>query len=147
MGGSEEALRRLAEALEAARGLDVLDVAVKGQGPRRLVRVTVDRKGGVDLASCQELSKQLSARLDEEDLLEGSYTLEVTSPGTSYPLEGRRAFERVEGRLVRVVRSEGPELRGEVRAADEDAVVIDVDGDEVRVPYGEIAKATQALPW
>jgi ribosome maturation factor RimP len=143
----EQAVRRHAEELASAAGLDLVDVALKGQGPRQLVRVAVDQKGGVDLASCQELSKRLSERLDEEDVIPGTYTLEVTSPGVTYPLQGRRAFDRVEGRLVRILRSEAGELRGTVVAADDEAVVVDVDGEQVRVPYEEIQKATQALPW
>lgn len=147
MSDSEHVVRALAEELATKSGLDLVEVAVKGQAPRQLVRVKVDRKGGVDLAACQELSKALSARLDELDPVPGRYTLEVSSPGVNHPLEGRRAFERVEGRLVRLLREQAPELKGTVRAADEEAVVLDVDGQDVRVPYEQIVKATQALPW
>lgn len=147
MGSNERVVRELAEELAAAAGLDLVEVGLKGQGSRQMVRIKVDRKGGVDLASCQELSRALSARLDELDPVNGRYTLEVSSPGVNHPLEGRRAFERVEGRLVRILRNEAPELKGTVRAADDEAVVLDVDGGDVRVPYEEIVKATQALPW
>lgn len=147
MSGSERVVRELAEELATASGLDLVEVAVKGQGSRQLVRIKVDRKGGVDLAACQDLSRAISARLDEVDPVPGRYTLEVSSPGVTHPLEGRRAFERVEGRMVRVLRQEAPELTGAVRAADDEAVVLDVGGEDVRVPYEEIVKATQALPW
>lgn len=147
MSGSERVVRELAEELATASGLDLVEVAVKGQAPRQLVRIKVDRKGGVDLATCQELSRAISARLDEVDPVPGRYTLEVGSPGVNHPLEGRRAFERVEGRRVRVLRQEAPELTGAVRSADDDAVVLEVEGADVRVPYEQIVKATQALPW
>lgn len=147
MSDSERVVRGFAEELAAASGLDLVDVALKGQGSRQLIRVMIDRKGGVDLAACQELSRRLSARLDEVDPVPGRYTLEVTSPGVNHPLEGRRAFERVEGRQVRLLRDEAPELHGTVRAADDEAVVLDVEGEDVRVPYADIVKATQALPW
>ena len=147
MSGSERVVRELAEELATASGLDLVEVAVKGQAPRRLVRIKVDRKGGVDLAACQELSRAISARLDEADPVPGRYTLEVSSPGVNHPLEGRRAFERVEGRRVRVLRQQAPEITGAVRAADDEAVVLEVEGTDVRVPYEQIVKATQALPW
>lgn len=147
MNGSERVVRELAEELATASGLDLVEVAVKGQAPRQLVRIKVDRKGGVDLAACQELSRAISARLDEADPVPGRYTLEVSSPGVNHPLEGRRAFERVEGRQVRVLRQEAPEITGAVRAADDEAVVLEVEGTDVRVPYEQIVKATQALPW
>ena len=131
--------------------LDLVDVQVRGEGARRLVRVIMDRKGGVDLGRCTEVSRALSARLDALDALDAGYTLEVTSPGIDAPLTGRRAFDRVEGRTVLVHRSGGDagvtQIRGTVRAAEADAVVLDVDGAELRVPYDEIAKATQSLPW
>lgn len=144
-------VRALAEPLAAGAGLDLVDVQVRGSRGWRLVRVVVDCKGGVDLATCQRLSRQLSARMDEDDAIEGRYALEVTSPGTDYPLRDRRAFDRVQGREVLVQRSgaDGRVLQvgGRVTAAETDAVVLDVGGTAVRVPYAEIVKATQRLPW
>lgn len=144
---SEQAVRALVDELAGASGLDVVDVALNGQGNRQLLKVLVDRKGGLDLAACQELAKRLSERLDETDPLSGRYTLEVSSPGTGYPLRDQRAFDRVEGKRVTVLRAEEPEVSGVVKAARDDVVVLDVDGEEVAVPYGAITKATQALPW
>jgi len=115
-----------------------------------LVRVIVDRKGGIDLASCQRLSNELSAALDAADPIESRYVLEVTSPGVDYPLTDQAAFSRVEERVVLIHRGEPgtvSQLRGKVTAADPDAVVLDVEGETIRVPYREIIKATQVLPW
>jgi ribosome maturation factor RimP len=140
----------LAEPLAADAGLDLVDVAVKGASPRQLVRIRVDRKGGVDLAACQRLSQRLSEALDAADVVPGRYALEVTSPGVDYPLTDQRAFDRVEGRPVRVLRQAEDavrEVRGTVRAAEPDGVVLDVDGAPVRIPYAAITKATQTLPW
>jgi ribosome maturation factor RimP len=134
-------------------------VQVKGAGSRTVVRVVIDRKGGIDLESCQRLSGELSAALDAVDPIKGRYVLEVTSPGIDYPLTNRAAFDRVEGRMVLVHRRRksgvgDPEeagavtqLRGRVTAAGPDAVVLDVEGEPVPVPYREIVKATQMLPW
>lgn len=144
---SEAAVRALVDELAAASGLDVVEVALKGQGNRQLLKVLVDRKGGLDLAACQDLAKRLSERLDAADPVPGRYTLEVSSPGTGYPLRDQRAFDRVEGKRVTVLRAEAPEVSGVVKAAHDEVVVLDVDGEEVTVPYGAITKATQALPW
>lgn len=152
---TEEAqrVRDLAAALADDLELDLVDVEVKGGGSSRLVRITVDRKGGVDLATCQAVSRELSALLDHDDPIKGRYALEVTSPGTDRPLRDRAAFDRVEGRDVLVHRrAEGDdappaEVRGAVARAEEDAVVLDVEGQDVRIPYAEIVKAKQTLPW
>jgi ribosome maturation factor RimP len=144
-------VRDLAAPLAAAHDLDLVDVEVKGSGPSRLLRVTVDRKGGVDLAACQDLSRDRSDALDREDPFDSRYALEVTSPGTDHPLRDTAAFDRVEGRTVLVHRRSGGDapvqVRGTVTRAEKDAVVLDVDGEPVRVPYAEIVTAKQTLPW
>jgi ribosome maturation factor RimP len=150
MADEAGAVAALARPLAQARGVDLVDVEIKGTGGRRLVRVMVDRKGGVELDDIHAVSRELSAILDEADPVEGAYALEVTSPGVDHPLRDRAAFDRVEGRLVAVRRGtpDGAEdLRGTVRTAEDEAVVLDVDGEAVRVRYGDIEKATQALPW
>ena len=151
MTDQAQQVRDLAAPLADARSLDLVDVEVKGRGSNRLVRIIVDRKGGVDLATCQALSRDLSELLDAEDPIDGRYALEVTSPGTDHPLRDRAAFDRVEGREVLVHRrgsSEVPvQVRGRVTRADDDAVVLAVDGAAVRVPYAEIVTAKQTLPW
>jgi ribosome maturation factor RimP len=138
---------------EQARRLrvDVLAVEHKGQGSRQLVRVVVDRKGGVSLGACQQLSQALSQRLDDVDPIGGRYTLEVTSPGVDWPLTDQAGFDRVEGRPVLIHRRAGSnrveQIRGEVVQAGPDAVQV-VDGDAtVSVAYEDIVKAAQALPW
>lgn len=150
MADPTAAVRAAAQPLADGAGLDLVDVQVKGSGPRTLVRVVVDRKGGVDLALCQRLSRDLSARLDASDPIAGRYSLEVTSPGVDWPLRTQRDFDRIEGRAVRVRRrsdDQEQELTGTVHAAEADGVLIDSGGKQERVSYDEIISAKQTLPW
>ena len=146
-------VRSYVEPLAADAGLDLIDVQVKGSGPRTMVKVIVDRKGGVGLAECQSVSRSLSKQLDESDPIDSRYQLEVTSPGVNHPLRSQRDFDRVEGRIVVVRRrvdgdSAGPaEIKGTVVEARETDVVLDSDGNSVSVAYDEIDTAKQALPW
>lgn len=149
---AEQRVRELAGPIAGARGLDLVTVEVKGSGGSRLVRVVVDRKGGVSIGDCQELSRALEHLLDAEDPIDGRYALEVTSPGTDRSMHDQAAFDRAEGRGVLVVCAEAEgertrEVRGVVVAAEPDAVVLDAAGDQVRVPYSQIVKAKQTLPW
>ena len=151
MSDPTAAVARLAALAASAGDVDLVDVQVRGAGSRRLVRVVVDRKGGVDVERCRRVSADLAARLDAADPFDARYRLEVTSPGVAHPLRDRRAFDRVEGREV-VVRRAVPgapaePLRGRVRTARADGVELDVAGRAVRVPYDQIEKATQCLPW
>jgi ribosome maturation factor RimP len=150
MTDAAQVIRSHAQPLAERAGLDLVDVEVKGSGPRTLVRIKVDRKGGVDVAACQKLSKDLSRILDEKDPIASGYQLEVSSPGVSHPLRDQRDFDRVEGRLVAVRRTAGDsteEVKGTVVEAADAQVVLDVSGDRVSIAYADIQKATQALPW
>ncbi len=150
MADTTSVVRREAEPLASVAGLDLVDVQVRGAGPRSVVRIVVGRKGGVDLAVCRTLSKALSARLDAIDPVVGAYALEVTSPGVDHPLRSQRDFDRVEGRRVRVERrtSEGDEaLEGTVAAAGPDTVEIASGDGPVAVSYTQIITARQVLPW
>ena len=150
MADTADIVRGHVAPLATAAGLDLVDVEVKGSGPRTLVRVKVDRKGGVGLAECQQLSRDLSKLLDDVDPIDSRYQLEVSSPGVNYPLRDQRDFDRVEGRLVVVTKHGGEtsaELKGTVVKAADDEVVLDVSGEQVAVAYSDIEKATQALPW
>lgn len=148
---AEQVVRDLAHDEAVSAGVELLDVQLKGAGGRRLVRVVIDRKGGVTLGTCQALSRGLSARLDAADPIGGRYSLEVTSPGTDWPLTDQRAFDRVEGREVLVHRrgSDGrvDQLRGRVSHADTDAVELVTSDRRITIPYRVIVKASQVLPW
>src|SRR5512143_2938053 len=113
-----ELLRLLAPAVRGT-GLDLEDVVVWRAGSRHLVRVVLDRDGGLDLDTVAEASRLVSSALDADDVLPGSYVLEVTSPGIDRPLTAPRHWRRALGRLVRVVTDRGTVLTGRVVAGDD----------------------------
>ncbi|HMK43338.1 MAG TPA: ribosome maturation factor RimP [Dissulfurispiraceae bacterium] len=76
-----------------------------GRARRSLVRVVIDKEGGVTIADCEKMSRALEALLDVEDPISGAYMLEVSSPGLDRPLVSQRDFERSVGKLVRIVTS------------------------------------------
>lgn len=122
-------LVELIEPVAADAGLDLEDLTVAPSGKHRLLRVVVDRDGGVTADETCELSRRLSAVLDASDPMgAGSYTLEVTSPGVDRPLTEKRHWRRAVGRLVRVPHRGGGELYGRVTAADESGVSLAVEG-------------------
>ena len=136
---------RLVEALGpvvAAHGLDLEDVDITPAGRRRLLRVVVDKDGGVTLDELAEATRSVSRHLDVQDLMEEQpYTLEVTSPGTDRPLTQPRHWRRNIGRLVKVKLREGGSVVGRIRDTSEERVRIDVAGSEEEIGFGEVAKA------
>jgi ribosome maturation factor RimP len=152
MADLDATMDALARPLAEEAGLDLVDVQVRGSGSRTKIKVVVDRKGGVDITACQELSRRIGRALDDLDPLAQRYTLEVTSPGTDHPLGDRRAFDRVEGKRVKAVISAGDtatrEIAGIVTAAGPEAAELtDDDGMVHPVPYDRIITAAQELPW
>lgn len=134
-----------------ASGLEVWDVAFRGEGGRSVLRVSVDRDGGVDLDTIAEVSERLSRRLDLEDFGPKGYQLEVSSPGLERPLRTPRHFERSVGERVKVktaVPVEGRNvLEGALVSADAEAIVVASEGGELRVPYADIASARTVFEW
>jgi len=130
-----------------ASGLELVEV-VRNRG---LLRVVVDREGGVDLDTIAETSERISRRLDLEDFGPGSYTLEVSSPGVERHLRDPRDFQARVGERVkvkaRVPEEGGLSLTGEIVAADEDAVTIRTDCAERRVAYPFIRSARTVFEW
>lgn len=131
----------LAPSVEAL-GLDLEAVDLTRAGKRSVLRVAVDRDGGVDMDAIADATRAVSAVLDGSDLMgKQPYTLEVSSPGVDRPLTLPRHWRRNAGRLVTVTFAGRESLTGRIAASDEDGATLEIDGHEVRVAYAEVAKA------
>lgn len=131
----------VAEAVTAA-GFDLDSFEVQQAGRRQLVKVVVDADDGVGLDEVAEVSRKVSAALDEnEHVLASAYTLEVTSPGLDRPLTQPRHWRRARFRLVKITPAEGAPFVARVGHAGEDTVRV-LDGGKIRdVRYADVAKA------
>jgi ribosome maturation factor RimP len=126
----------------AAVGLDVEAVELTPAGKRRMLRVAVDKDGGVTLDDIAEATKEVSRLLDDSDVMgEQPYTLEVTSPGTDRPLTLPRHWRRNESRLVKVTLVDGETVTGRISGSDDERATLDVDGTTRDVAYVDVAKA------
>lgn len=139
----------LAGPLAEAEQVELLDVEVKGQRGSRVVRLTADADGGLDIDRIAALSRSVGDAID--DLIDGAYTLEVTSPGADRPLRTARDFARNVGRDVRVQRTSGSDAPGEtagklVEVTDE-SIVLNVKGKPTTVALAEIDHGKVVLPW
>ncbi|RLV48881.1 ribosome maturation factor RimP [Nocardioides mangrovicus] len=126
----------------AAAGLDLEDVGLTTAGKRRVLRVAVDKDGGVSMDEVAEATREVSRVLDESDAMgESPYTLEVGSPGVDHPLTLPRHWRRNHDRLVKLTLADGESLTGRVLASDEQSATLDVGGQERVVALPEVAKA------
>lgn len=136
MAISRSVVRDLLGPVAARLGYDLEDVSVAAAGRRSIVRVVVDRDGGLDLDAVADVSRAVSEALDATDALgDTPYVLEVTSPGVDRPLSQPRHWRRNLGRLV-----VAGDVRGRIVAVDDDAVTLDLDdaGERRAIPYGEL---------
>jgi ribosome maturation factor RimP len=123
-------------------GLDVEAVELTPAGKRRVLRVAVDKDGGVTMDDIAEATKEVSRVLDGSSVMgEQPYTLEVTSRGVDRPLTLPRHWRRNTDRLVKVSLEDGNELTGRVVVTFDDSATLDVDGGERRVAYADVARA------
>ena len=123
-------------------GLDVEAVEVTPAGKRRVLRVAVDKDGGVTLDDVADATREVSRVLDESDVMgEMPYTLEVTSRGVDRPLTLPRHWRRNADRLVKVTRADGTEVTGRIVSSDDTAATLDADGEQHEVAYADVAKA------
>ena len=129
MSAVADRVERALTPVVAAEGFDLEAVEVQPAGRRRLIRVLVDRDGGVTLDDIASLTSILSLELDETNAMgEQPYVLEVSSPGVGRPLTLPRHWRRNTTRLVRVTTTEGNAIVGRIVASDDAAVTLEPAG-------------------
>ena len=138
-------VKGIIEPLLERDGLEVVDVEYRREPVGMVLRVYIDRPEGIDLGVCSEASSAIEAALDETDIIESAYNLEVSSPGVERRLVKPAHFQRFigeEARLRLLPTEEGrKKFTGKIVEADDKAVALEVDGERLRFEYERIAKA------
>ncbi|HKJ77454.1 MAG TPA: ribosome maturation factor RimP [Gammaproteobacteria bacterium] len=151
MAQAGERLHGLIGPAVEALGYELVGVEYLPQGRHSLLRVYIDSDEGIDVEDCERASHQVSGVLDVEDPIKGQYTLEVSSPGIERPLFTAAHFERFKGERAQVRLGTALDGRrrftGMLRGVDGNDVLIEVDGDEYRLPLEQIEKAHLAPEW
>ena len=97
-----ERVRLAAQPILESLGLELVDLEFKRSGREAVLRLFIDKEGGVTLDDCADVSRELSMLLDVEDFIPCEYNLEVSSPGLDRPLKSTADYYRFVGRLVKV---------------------------------------------
>jgi len=130
-------------------GLELVDLEWRLLRPRGVLRLHVDKPGGVGIADCERLSREAGDVLDAAAVIDEAYDLEVSSPGLERLLRTEREFRWAVGRRVRCWQAGGHEVRGRLVAVEPDWLVLEGDGGEVRLPRATLTKARleAEVPW
>jgi len=138
-------LRELIEPIVRGLGYEAVGVELTGQSGRALLRVYIDRDGGVTVDDCERVSHQVSGMLDVEDPISGDYLLEVSSPGLDRPLFSLADFTRFAGQQAKLKlvapRDGRARYTALLRGVEGDEVLLEVDGEALRVAFDEIDQA------
>jgi len=146
VGGAVDVVRAVAERVTSAHGYELVDVEMARAKGGHLVRLYVDKPGGIGLDELKSVSEEVSAILDVEDPIDSSYTLEVSSPGLDRPLKSEADYRRFAGRLVKLSSYELVDGRrhwsGRLEAVEAGVVSVRLEkegGAHARIPLAKIA--------
>ena len=139
-------VEKLAENIIENEGMELVFVEFVPEGKRWILRIYIDKEGGVTIKDCQKISNQISYELDVEDFIPHSYTLEVSSPGIDRIVGKKKDFKKFAGEKIKV------QLKGDIggrkkvegilKGVDEkDNVVVETDDGEFKIPLPQIKKA------
>ncbi len=141
-----ETVRGMAQQILGYAGMELVHLEVRRESRGLILRLYIDKEGGVTLDDCARISRQISAQLDVEDPIENRYTLEVSSPGLDRPLFTDLDFARFAGRQIRLsthVPLEGRRhFQGRLDGIVEGSVRLTLEGGrQVAIPRDQVAKA------
>jgi len=144
----KEKIWQLAQPVAASEGMELIHVECLKMHARWVVRLFLDKDGGVTIDDCTSISNQLGDLLDIQDMIKGTYTLEVSSPGFDRPISRDQDFIKYQGLKVTIktgMKIEGIKnfrgiLSNYIEEAGQTFVFIDVSGKTYRIPKSEIVK-------
>ena len=132
--------------------MELYDIKFIPAGRKSVLRVRIDKDGGVTIADCERASSEISMLLDVEEFASGAYLLEVSSPGADRTLIAPKDFRRVIGHYITIQLKPETEdaqvatVNGKCASVNETAVTIELDDDSQQiVPFAEIDKGNMDI--
>ncbi len=114
------------------RSIFLVDVNVKGKSGNQKILVFIDGDNGVDVDECSKISKKLSNELDEKDILEGKYLIEVSSPGVDRPLKSIRQYPKHIGREFELITKDNKKFQGKLLGVNDEEIEISIKSSKIK---------------
>ena len=142
----------IANRVGASLGIEIVDVELLGGGSNRVLRIYIDKPAGVAHSDCELVSHEISAILDVDDFIPGSYQLEVSSPGVERKLKTARDFERFQGSKARIqVRTpidNRKKLEGRLAGIAGNVILLEPSpGQQIQIPLDDVERANLKFEW
>lgn len=142
---TESTVSEIVEPIVASQGMELVAVEYKREARGWVLRIYIDKKGGVNLDDCVLVSNEVETVLDVEDPFQSPYTLEVSSPGLNRILKKERDFKRFKERLVRIrthnAIGKRRNFKGRLLGCTKGLIQIEVGGQVLHIPLSNVAKA------
>ena len=143
-------VKKITEDFLKNQGVDLVDLIYRYEGADLVLRILVDRPGGgISIGDCAQLNKEISAILDEKEILQQRYILEVSSPGLDRQLKTKQDFVRCLNKQVRFFIREPIEAKlehtGIITKVEDETVYVDIKGKIIAIPLSKITKAKQEI--
>ena len=145
-------VRQLVRQVVEGQGYDVVEVEFKGAGKSSVLRIFIDKADGISHRDCELVSEQVGTILDVEDLIQSSYTLEVSSPGLDRKLVKESDYTRFDGKLARIQTriplNQQKVFRGRLQGLYGGKVRLELQkGDLLDIPLDVIQEARLEIDW
>jgi ribosome maturation factor RimP len=151
-GIESDRVRQLVRQVIEGQGYEVVDVEFKGTGKSSVLRIFIDKADGISHRDCELVSEQVGTVLDVEDLIQSSYTLEVSSPGLDRKLVKESDYTRFDGKLARIQTriplNQQKVFRGRLQGLYGGKVRLELQkGDLLDIPLDVIQEARLEIDW
>jgi ribosome maturation factor RimP len=144
-------IEELAASFLAPIGAFIVDIHIVPDHQRKVIQVYVDTDTGITIGQCSEISRQISAALELQNIIESSYVLEVSSPGINKSLKLLRQYKKNVGRQFRVRFQEEDgtrEIHAKLLSVEESLLTFDAGNEEIySIPFHTIIESIEELPW
>lgn len=140
-----ERARAIADSILMNEGMELVDVDYRREARGWVLRLTIDKEGGVTLDDCGRISQVVGRELDVEDFISAPYVLEVSSPGLTRPLRNEKDFIRHRNRVIKL-RTVDPidnrqQFKGKLLGVSNNQIELEMEEGIVQIPLAKIAKA------
>lgn len=144
-------LWEIIEPVVASEGMELVEVEFQSEPRGWVLRLYIDKEGGITLKDCMAISREVGDLLDVKDPIDHPYHLEVSSPGLNRPIRKPRDFERFSGQRVKITLAEplgGRRVfQGVMQGLEGNVLKMDCNDQVFEIPLGDIAKARLIYPW
>ena len=147
----EDRVRGIVDSILSNEGMELVEIEYRRESKGWVLRLYIDKAGGVTLGDCTHISQEVGRSLDVEDFIAIPYTLEVSSPGLTRPLKKEKDFMKYRNQIIKV-KTINPienrrQFKGKLLGISENRIEIEMDGGFFQIPLSNVAKANLEIDW